>query len=365
MNPAAVDVLVVGCGPAGASAAAAAASRGLSVLIVERRRQVGQPVQCAEFVPLPLAGLAQSTQAVRQPIRGMNTCLPSGSWVYADLPGLMIDRAVFDQALAARAVAAGAQLSTGTVLAALDAASHGAIVEDGGGARTIVYRLLIAADGPHSAVARLLGLPPLASLLTRQYTVPLSASWPDTDVWLSDAYPGGYAWLFPRGRRAHVGVGLTGSARQMKGVLDALHDSLVKAGRVASTVLRRTGGAIPVAGLRPRLAVGRVLFAGDAAGLTHPVTGAGIAAAVASGEYAGQAAAAWLAGRSRALEAYEAELRDVFGASLARAVARRQALWQATRRTDAEFRRAWAAFPEYFQAPWASHAAPQGVAFAS
>ncbi|MEJ5211656.1 MAG: hypothetical protein WHV61_09535, partial [Burkholderiales bacterium] len=118
---------------------------------------------------------------------------------------------------------------------------------------------------------------------------------------------------------------------------------------VAPTILRRTGGAIPVGGLRARLAVGRVLFAGDAAGLTHPVTGAGIAAAVISGERAGAAAADWLAGRTRALEDYEAELRDTFGVSLARAVTRRRGLWQAARRGDAEFRRGWTAFPEYFR----------------
>lgn len=349
MNLAAVDVLVVGCGPAGASAAAAAAARGLSVLVIERRHRVGLPVQCAEFIPLPLAGLAQGAQAVRQRIVGMHTCLPSGTWFRADLPGLMIDRARFDQGLAARAVAAGARLATGTLLAGLEESTGVATLRNGAGLRVVHFGALIAADGPHSTVARLLGVPPLATLATRQYTVPLCTPGADTEVWLSDTYFGGYAWLFPRGREAHVGLGMEGSPRQMKDALDALHARLARAGRVAPTILRRTGGAIPVGGLRERLAVGRVLFAGDAAGLTHPVTGAGIAAAVISGERAGAAAADWLAGRTRALEDYEAELRDTFGVSLARAVTRRRGLWQAARRGDVEFRRGWTAFPEYFR----------------
>lgn len=351
MNRSCVDVLVVGCGPAGASAAGAAAARGLSVLVIERRRRVGLPVQCAEFIPLPLAGLAHGVHAVRSRITGMNTYLPSGTWVHTDLPGVMIDRAVFDQALAARAVAAGARLATRTLLAGLDVAAGLALISHGGQTRPLRFGLLIAADGPHSPVARLMGLPPQAMIATRQYTVPLRASWADTDIWLSDAYSGGYAWLFPRDGEAHVGLGMEADARALKTALDALHRRLVAEGRVAPIILRRTGGAIPVGGLRARLTLGRVLFAGDAAGLTHPVTGAGIAAAVASGERAGAAAADWLAGDTQALADYEGELRDTFGASLARAVARRKALWQVRVRGDAAFRRGFTAFPEYFREP--------------
>ena len=54
MQPESVDVLVVGAGPAGSCAARAAAQGGARVLLVEKRRQVGLPVQCAEFVPRQL-----------------------------------------------------------------------------------------------------------------------------------------------------------------------------------------------------------------------------------------------------------------------------------------------------------------------
>jgi flavin-dependent dehydrogenase len=117
-------------------------------------------------------------------------------------------------------------------------------------------------------------------------------------------------------------------------------------------ILGRTGGPIPVGGLRERLAVGNVLFAGDAAGLTHPVTGAGIAAAVISGEAAGAAAARSLAGDTAALAGYEEDVRDQFETALARAVARRR--WMMNRlagaHADATQRRGWIAFPEYFEA---------------
>ena len=55
-----VDVLVIGLGPAGGAAATAAARAGLSVLAVDRRKEVGVPVQCAEFIPLPMGRYAQA-----------------------------------------------------------------------------------------------------------------------------------------------------------------------------------------------------------------------------------------------------------------------------------------------------------------
>jgi flavin-dependent dehydrogenase len=94
---------------------------------------------------------------------------------------------------------------------------------------------------------------------------------------------------------------------------------------------------------------------GDAAGLTHPITGAGIAAAVVSGELAGSAVARFLAdGDAEALAEYEEDLRDQYETSLVRAVARRQALdriWRTqAANDDLEMRRGWIAFEEYFAA---------------
>jgi digeranylgeranylglycerophospholipid reductase len=73
-----VDVLVVGLGPAGSSAAAAAARAGASVLCLERKKVIGVPVQCAEFIPLPLSRYA-APEARAQAVDAMATALPSGA----------------------------------------------------------------------------------------------------------------------------------------------------------------------------------------------------------------------------------------------------------------------------------------------
>jgi len=283
----------------------------------------------------------------------MTTILPSGERVVSDFPGIMIDRAKFDRALAQRAADAGATELLEASLEAVDPARAVATVNRGGTKLAIRYRMLVAADGPHSRVAQSLGLPRLETVDTRQYTVPLLRRHAHTDIWLSPDYPGGYAWLFPKGGVANLGLGIdTRIASDLKAPLDALHLQLAATGLVGMDVLGRTGGPIPVGGLRDRLVVGTALFVGDAAGLTHPITGAGIAAAVISGEAAGMAVARRLDGETDALAEYEEDVRDQFQTTLDRAVERRRWMMQYWKRpegrTDATHRRGWIAFPDYF-----------------
>ena len=97
-----------------------------------------------------------------------------------------------------------------------------------------------------------------------------------------------------------------------------------------------------------------VLLAGDAAGLSNPVTGAGIASAVISGGLAGDAASAWLGGDGSALADYATELDDIFGVALRRALSRRceilQSFEQGGQPSPARLRHGWIAYPEYWAA---------------
>lgn len=136
----------------------------------------------------------------------------------------------------------------------------------------------------------------------------------------------------------------------LKSELNALHAELVAARRVGAMVHRTTGGLIPVGGIvgpQGRLGRALVLLAGDAAGLTHPVTGAGIAAAVVSGRMAGAAAAAFVSGQTRAGEDYAEELRDIYGATLDHALRRRAAILSSDLGPQAQ-RAGWIAYPEYW-----------------
>jgi geranylgeranyl reductase family protein len=352
-----VDVLVVGLGPAGASAAAAAARAGLRVVGVDRRREAGRPVQCAEFVPA-LVGIdvGDLARSVRQSIASMATFVENDAPdLVHPFPGKMLDRAAFDASLVADAAAAGAQCRFGAAVRRIG--DDGAVTLSDG--TTIVAKVIVGADGPRSRVGHAIGSVNRVLVETRQITVPLLVPHDATDIFLSKSIPGGYGWLFPKGDVANLGAGVDPEYREgLKAIIETLHEALVDDGRLGEAVLGVTGGAIPVGGMlrvQRRLGPAQVMLAGDAAGLSNPITGAGIAAAVCSGRLAGEAAAAVARGEAQAAIAYEEELRDVFGAALERAVRRRAGLGDALRRgVDARdcLRRGWIAYPEY----WAEQA---------
>ena len=115
----AYDIVIVGAGPAGSSAARAAAQEGAKVLLIDRRQRIGVPVQCAELVTQWIFRYAHfSSHCIVQTIETMVTHLPDR--IFHDKryemksPGYMLDRSLFDKELATSAVLAGAKLSTET-----------------------------------------------------------------------------------------------------------------------------------------------------------------------------------------------------------------------------------------------------------
>jgi geranylgeranyl reductase family protein len=356
MTHCSVDVVCIGLGPAGSRAAAAAAARGCRVVAVDRRREPGRPVQCAEFVPVLLgievAGLARS---VEQHIRAMATFVENDAPdITEPFPGQMLDRARFDAALVEEAERAGARCRFGVSVRAMS--RDGRIdLSDGD---SITAKVIIGADGPRSLAGRAMGEVNVSLVETRQITVRLREPHDATDIFLSNAIPGGYGWLFPKGELANLGAGVAPPHKAtLKAIVDKLHGSLRDSGRIGAEVLGMTGGAIPVGGmLQPSGMLGDtlVLLAGDAAGLANPVTGAGIAAAVQSGALAGEAAAAAITGDRSAGRSYREEIETLFGAALARAVRRRRELTCAARTgvplDTAALRRGWIAYPQYWAA---------------
>ena len=293
-----VDVLVVGLGPAGASAALAAAATGARVLAVDRRAQPGIPMQCAELVADPVLVLCpQARASMVQRVTGLESREPSSS-VIAPFAGWMLDRAVLDRALVAAAGTSGAEVRFGC--GARPAADCTILTGDGQLVRTAA---IVAADGPASAFARAAGADRPTLLHARQLRVRLSRPLERALILLRPRFGGGYGWLFPRVGEANLGLGVEAAERRnLSTRLRALAFALRRRG-VIGALGASTGGAIPVGGMRDaarRLDGTPVLLAGDAAALTHPISGAGIAAALESGRLAGHAAAAVAAGSTRA-----------------------------------------------------------------
>lgn len=346
------DVAVVGAGPAGASAAWAAARLGVRVLLLERKPHPGHPVRCAEYIPALLLGELPIERAfVVQSVRGMATHLSGREVRKSAAPGFLIDRRRFDEALVAEAVRAGAILRCGTRVLGLQGSRL--LLKGPSGAREgIEARVVIGADGPHSRVARALGHGPGDLIPALQVILRLERPLEETQVHFEPLYRGGYAWVFPKGDTANVGVAMrVQEGPGLREALDRFVTGLERRGVVVGPPRGRVFGWIPVG--RPRNPVtGPVLLAGDAASHTHAITGAGVPQAVMgghlAGDWAGRAAAA---GDLSLLENYGVAWEDLFGDTLERACRRREELETGWDRLADLLPRCWPAFREYHGTP--------------
>ncbi|MEE9432676.1 MAG: NAD(P)/FAD-dependent oxidoreductase [Sphingorhabdus sp.] len=356
-----VDIAIVGLGPAGASAAAIAARSGLSVAGFDRKSSAGHPVQCAEFIPAMLdAGeLAISSSSVQKIDEMITYVEGSGPDLTKNFSGHMIDRQMFDASLVQIAEEAGAKCHFGASAKALD--DRGRLILSTG--ERVAAKIILGADGPRSIIGAAVGSENEQIIETRQVSVELLSPHFATDIYLSNAFPGGYGWMFPKGKIANIGIGVEAGERpRLRAALDALVEQIAATGQVGRKVLGYTGGPIPAGGLiQPTGKIGEtpIILAGDAAGLANPITGAGISVAVATGRLAGEAAASYLHGGGvGALELYAEELEDDYGASLRRAVARRKNLRDWSNKNGAlqaaEMRSGWIAYPEYWHAEQAA-----------
>lgn len=344
------DVLVVGAGPAGSSAARAAAVAGADVVMIDRRPEVGQPARCAGYVPMPLmSSIPVPGGVVSQRIERMLTHYPGGVETVA-APGCVVHRDLFDRQLASAATAAGVRLLTGCRAAAREGAAT--IITGDAAPRGIAARLIIGADGPRSTIGSWIGAVNEAVAFAAQWTVSLNERLPDIHVYFERELPGGYGWLFPMKGRANVGIAVAaGSGIRPAAALRRFATSLADEGMIGLEGAIATGGLIPVGGpLSCRS--GDILLAGDAAGHCHPLTGAGIATAVQCGELAGNAAADSLAaGSDEPLRQYELEVEELFGEHLRRAAGRRRELYREWDEPGKDFeqalRRAWIGFSGY------------------
>ncbi len=305
------DLVIVGGGPAGATAAHDAAQQGLSVLLLDRAGRIKPcggaiPPRCVRDFSIPPEQIVAYIQSAR-------IISPTGRNVDMPIPNSyvgMVDREHFDEWLRQRAGEAGAERRTGTYESCTrDAQGRLAIhyAEKDGAARSVRARCLIGADGAISKVAR--DLVPGAGKMPYVFAyheIIRSPETPDAafqanrcDVYYRGTLsPDFYAWVFPHGDTTSVG---TGSAVKGFSLKDSVAGLRRQAGLTGET-LRREGAPIPLKPLK-RWDNGRdVVLAGDAAGVVAPSSGEGIYYAMLGGRLAAEAAVAYLkTGDARAL----------------------------------------------------------------
>ena len=305
-----VDVLVIGAGPAGSSAAKHAALNGAEVLMIDKKSEIGVPKRCAEGVSkegLKQLGIEPNPRWITKELSGVRMVSPNGTDVILDedkvkLPeaGYILERKVFDKFMAMDAARAGAQIMVKTLATGLKREGDRVIVsaEHMDHEFEIQAKIIIAADGPESRVGRWAGLktgtkPKNMESCAQFEMVNVEMKEPDCiEFHFGSVAPGGYAWIFPKGDDlANVGLGILNTLTEKTAyqhLLEFVDNN--PATQNAQPVELNIGGD-PVGGVIKDLVADNVLVVGDAAGMVNPLTGGGITSGMTGGRIAGEVAA--------------------------------------------------------------------------
>lgn len=296
------DVIIVGGGPCGATAATDLARKGLKVMLLDR---AGRIKPCGGAVPPRLLEDFEIPDfLVVARVKGARIVSPSDRHV--DMPigdGFvgMVDREDFDEWLRERAQLAGAVRRTGTFkLYAREANGFATIhyrEDESGAVQKAHARLVIGADGALSAVARqcVRGAERMPYVFAYHEIVRSPRLNSDrVDGERCDVYyrgtlsPDFYGWIFPHGDTISVGTGSANKGFSLRNAVGELR-SITGLGSVET--VRCEGAPIPLQPMK-RWDNGRdVLLAGDAAGVVAPASGEGIYYAMLSGRIAAETAA--------------------------------------------------------------------------
>jgi digeranylgeranylglycerophospholipid reductase len=294
------DIIVVGAGPSGSMAARFAAEKGVSVLILEKDRDVGYPVRCGEAVSK--VGVEEFIPSddrwIAAKISKFSFNVPDGTEVILDFgeAGYVLERRIFDYELARTAADAGADVLTRTYVNGLlfdNGKVCGVKYEHQGEQKEIKSKIVIAADGVESRVGRWAGLKTHIDFRDMESAVQITAANIPVDqntlyfYFGKNVAPNGYFWIFPKGsNKANIGLGVSGIIGKKKSAQSYLNDFMAK-NYPNAPVLTTIAGGVPCSVTLGKISAPGIMLVGDAAKQVNPLSGGGIASGMIGGKIAG------------------------------------------------------------------------------
>lgn len=308
------DVVVIGSGPAGATTARIAAEQNLRVLLVDKKQELGSPIQCSGAVShhaLEATGVFPDPEFIHEPIYGFAIYNQVGEQTTIDYRklkpgeygpgderkplGYVVDRRRFDRYLMTQAERAGVEVWLKTEGLGYKAKPEGdceVYLRRFNEEITVQAKVLVGADGLQSQVGKWAGmqthikLPELASCL--QFIVDQVETSGLLEIITGHEWaPGGYAWVFPKGHGyAEVGLGVARTLTPHNAQWHVDHfikNSFFKERFAQSKILEIQGGGVPLAAPLKTQYADNLILVGDAARHVNPITGGGIHTALSGG----------------------------------------------------------------------------------
>ncbi len=300
------DIIVVGAGPAGSTAARFAAAGGASVLVLEKDRDVGYPVRCGEAVSHEgvIQFIEPDPKWIASTVKRFRIVSPNGTAVVPRLDGIgyVLERRMFDYELAKLAVREGTEVITKAYVYDLlrnegssEIVGVQALIKDR--KVEIRSRIVIGADGVESRVGKWAGIDTTCRISDMESCAQVTVSGIEVEEDILDFYfgdkvaPGGYLWVFPKGKdSANIGLGVSVEMAKKKAAIKYLEEFLEKRFPSAA-ILTRIAGGVPCARTCDEIVKNNVMLVGDAAHQVNPMTGGGIISGMIGGMIAGQVAA--------------------------------------------------------------------------
>lgn len=311
-----LDVVVIGAGPAGATAAFFLARGGMKVVLIEkeklpREKVCGGGVQSCTLSQLPFS----FQEVVEAESSGMvfTRQLRHGFVRRSQRPLVyQVSRARFDNLLTQKAAAAGARVLDGLAVSSVETEGGTCSVKTSAG-DTFNSKFVVFADGVTSIGHRLLNPQETRFLqLGMEYDVPLVSKTGRYDPTLVSVdwgtMPDGYAWIFPK--KDHLVVGCGGPRNQNQSLRAYLSTLTRRLGYEESECENLRAHPIPSLTRQTVVANQRFILVGDAGGFVEPFSGEGISYAIKSGSAAAEAIIATLAGQESLPDAYQSRVEN-------------------------------------------------------
>src|SRR3989337_3654615 len=297
------DIMVVGAGPAGSMAARFAAEQGISVLMLEKDRDVGYPVRCGEAVNKKgIEEFIESNEKwIAAKINKFSLNSPDGTEVVIEFQelGYILERRIFDYELAKTASNAGTEILTRAYVNGLlfdSGKVSGVRYEFNGELMEAKAKIVIAADGVESRVGRWAGLETHCDFRNMECCVQITASNVNVNsdtcyfYFGKDFAPNGYFWIFPKGENiANIGLGVSGLTGKKKSPSTFLN-SFMESRYPNASILTKIAGGVPCSPTLKKISSPGIMLVGDAAHQVNPLSGGGITSGMIGGSIAGRIA---------------------------------------------------------------------------